>query len=1025
MPWNLLIIEDDAAQAARVAELLEESPSTIRVSCLTTTLHEALQSESGSPDVILLDLELPDSSGLDTLRSVVAHFPSVPVVILTGTPDAGIGDRAIEAGADDYLVKGIISGAAIRRVVGRAAERNAYRRAVAERAAHNSAVAELGRLALSSAPLNALFDTACRVVARVLRVAHCAVLELTGERCLLIRAMPDYGSDTVSVDPVSLDENTAAAHALLTGAPVVVENVATDGRFSPHPLDEQLGTVALAAVPVSTKTSLPAGVLIVFTTAPRRFEEHAVAFLTAVSNILGAAIQRRRGEEALEASRRELQQILDASPDRVIRYDHNFCVTYVNKAAASVLPFDPVGKQIDDFGLPEPLSSRWKSVIERVCASGAVERFDIVSSYTDEHLDVAVVPVEYDGVPSAVVICRDITERLRVQARLETLFASNIVGVVFSTAGGVVTQANHAFLQIVGFTEADVQSRRLDLPALTPPHARLEQSQKLQEVLQRRVVHPYRTELLTRHGSRVPVLMASAVVEGTPEEIVSFVIDDTAARKTESLLKDQLMLLNGARDAIMLRDLEGRIQFWNDGATRLYGWTSDEAVGKPAFDLLYRGNDDAVRSAHRVALSHGNWHGELVQTRRDGSQIVVDSRWSVIHPLHSDVPLVLVINSDVTEKKSLERQLLHAQRLESLGTLAGGIAHDLNNILMPIMMGTEHLRRLGVPAAAAPTLSRMDLSTKRASELIRQMLTFARGHRAENEMSNPARLVDEVERILRETFPPSIEIRTEKPEELWSIACDPTQVHQVLLNLSVNARDAMPNGGTLSIGAANIQVDEQYARMNSDASPGMYVMLSVMDTGTGIPRNVIDKIFEPFYTTKEPGLGTGLGLANVRSIVRNHHGFLSVYSEPGQTVFKVYLPALHEALPEDNSAPPVHSGNGEMIIVIDDEEAIREITASTLQSYGYRVLTAGDGSEGVALYAQNPDTAVVVTDMLMPIMDGPTTIRALRRVNPHVRIIGMSGFTPRPQSAPAPNVLLQKPFRAAELLSAVHRLLSQ
>jgi CheY-like chemotaxis protein len=256
---------------------------------------------------------------------------------------------------------------------------------------------------------------------------------------------------------------------------------------------------------------------------------------------------------------------------------------------------------------------------------------------------------------------------------------------------------------------------------------------------------------------------------------------------------------------------------------------------------------------------------------------------------------------------------------------------------------------------------------------------------------------------------------------VWSIACEPTQVLQVLLNLGLNARDAMPQGGRLVIHAENVEIDAQYANMNVGATPGSYVMLCVSDTGMGIPPETLERIFEPFFTTKGAAAGTGLGLATARSIIRNHGGFIHVYSEPGTTVFKVYLPALHESVPEqlDDAPLPTVSGNGELVLVIDDEMAIRDITAATLQSFGYRVLTAADGSEGIALYARNPDVALVLTDMLMPVLDGPTTIRALRKLNPNVRVIGMSGYTRQRMSGPAPDLLLQKPFRAADLLNAI------
>jgi len=1019
MTLQLLVVEDDVRQAQAIGDLFEQSSPGARVK-QSRTLRDALSSDSCDFDVIIADLGLPDSGGLDTLNAIRERFPETPLVVLTGTADETLSDRAIERGADDYLVKGIISTRAIHRVVRRAAERNVHRRATEDRVEQNGALAQLGRLALSDVDLDTLFDTTCRVAAEVLHVPNAAFVELTGDRYLLIRAT-DHPRRSVPLQPTRLDEPTPAGLAIRLNEPVRVEDIRHDPRFPPHPVWQSFDVVSALAVTFRTDKTEPEGSLLVWSDEPKTFDDHAVAFLGAVSNILAAGVQRRRTEAALRSHREMMEQILDSIPDRVIRYNRDLRVMYVNRAAAAAIPYDPRGMHVDEFPISEPARTRWRTTMERVFASRVAEHFDVASDDGSMQMQVSLVPMMHDGDDSVVIVARDITERVRMQSRFETLFASNVVGVVFSDLEGNITQANDAFLQIVGRARSEVPARTLRLEDVMPGDTRTVQGEKLRRSS---AVAPFRTSLLGANGARVPVLLASAEIGRVAGEIVSFVIDETATRKAEDLVENQMLLLNGARDAIMLRDGEGRITFWNDGAARMYGWSADEVIGKSAFDVLYDGSTEAPRAIHEIALSRGEWQGEIAQVRRDGSQIIVDSRWSVIKGAYGEEVVVLVINTDVTEKKLLERQLLHVQRLESLGTLAGGVAHDLNNILMPISLGAEHLRRIGVPAAADATVARIEESTKRATELIRQMLAFARGHRAENEMTNPRRLIDEIERVLRETLPPAIQVAAHVDSDLWSIACDPTQVHQVLLNLGINARDAVGERGTIVITGENVNVDEQYAKMNIDAAPGSYVMLSVSDTGGGIPAHVLPRVFDPFFTTKAPGVGTGLGLATVRSIVRNHHGFINVYSEPGRTVFKVYFPALHQHVVEEEAAvKPVQAGDGELILIIDDEEAIREITAVTLRSYGYNVISAADGSEGVALYAQHPETAVVVTDMLMPVLDGPTTIRALRRVNPNVRIIGMSGFASRPGTRPMPDVTLQKPFRASELLTAIRNVL--
>ena len=405
----------------------------------------------------------------------------------------------------------------------------------------------------------------------------------------------------------------------------------------------------------------------------------------------------------------------------------------------------------------------------------------------------------------------------------------------------------------------------------------------------------------------------------------------------------------------------------------------------------------------------------------------IESQGSVIRDERGGVRNVLVVSRDITDKKRIEEQMLRAQRMESIGTLAGGIAHDLNNVLGPIMMAMDILRRKFPSSDSKGILDTLESSAKRGSNMVKQVLAFARGVEGERMHIQVKHLVQEMKEIAAETFPKTIDIRTNVAKNLWAISADPTQIHQVLLNLCVNARDAMPQGGIIRIEAENVQVDEQYARMNVGAKAGPYVVLRVSDTGTGMPQGVIDKIFEPFFTTKEIGKGTGLGLSTVLSIVRSHGGFINVYSEPGKgTSFKIYIPGLEKSELEfpKEKPPELAAGHGEVILVIDDEASIRQITKETLETYGYRVLTAGDGTEGVAIFVENKARiSAVLTDMMMPFMDGSSTIRALRKIDPHTKIIAATGLAgsadPASLAEMGVRTILHKPYTAQKLLSAI------
>lgn len=519
--------------------------------------------------------------------------------------------------------------------------------------------------------------------------------------------------------------------------------------------------------------------------------------------------------------------------------------------------------------------------------------------------------------------------------------------------------------------------------------------------------------------------------EGKPYQYVAIRSDITERKRAEQQIREQAALLDQAQDAILVRDLDQKILFWNKGAEKIYGWAAVEAVGKNAKELLFKESSAQFDEARRVVLRDGEWQGEIRQTRRDGAEIIVESRWTLVRDEKGQPNSILVINTDVTEKKRMESQFLRAQRMESIGTLAGGIAHDLNNVLSPILMAIDMLQLKATDDGSRKWLDVLRTNAERGGNMVRQVLSFARGVEGERVALQPKHLIKEIVKILRETLPKSIEINFEIPKDLWIISADATQIHQVLMNLCVNARDAMPEGGSISIKAENVFVDENYARMHLEAKPGRFVMISVADTGPGMSTEIQSRIFEPFFTTKEMTKGTGLGLSTALTIVKSHGGFINVYSELHKgSQFTLYLPALDTPGTISSAAlqTDLPLGNGELILVVDDEESIREITRGTLETFGYTVLTASDGTEALALYADKKnEIAVVLTDMVMPFMDGPATIRALQRMNPKVRIIAASGLGAGQHAGEGAlegvSVFLNKPYTAEKLLKTLAQVL--
>jgi nitrogen-specific signal transduction histidine kinase/ActR/RegA family two-component response regulator len=410
----------------------------------------------------------------------------------------------------------------------------------------------------------------------------------------------------------------------------------------------------------------------------------------------------------------------------------------------------------------------------------------------------------------------------------------------------------------------------------------------------------------------------------------------------------------------------------------------------------------------------------------------MEGRCTLIRNTDGSPKAVLVISTDISERKKLESQLLRAQRMESIGTLAGGIAHDLNNILFPIMLSIGILRKASSDPETLGILATVETSAKRGADIVRQVLTFARGIEGERVEVQPKHLLRELEGIIKDTFPKDIRLQLSATGIIWTILADPTQMHQVLLNLCLNARDAMPNGGTLSVSLKNSMIDEHYGVSNIDAKPGRYLNLCVTDTGTGIAPGNMERIFEPFFTTKDPNKGTGLGLSTVMGIVKSHGGFVNVYSELGHgTTFNVYFPASTSgagALEASSSVDQLPRGNGELVLVVDDEPSVLTITNRTLQRFGYKTVTASDGADAVAIYAQRKgEIAIVVADMMMPVMDGAAMIKALTYMNPSVKILKVSGLTNgvgREEIARGrAGRFLAKPFTAETLLKTLRDIL--
>jgi two-component system, cell cycle sensor histidine kinase and response regulator CckA len=497
------------------------------------------------------------------------------------------------------------------------------------------------------------------------------------------------------------------------------------------------------------------------------------------------------------------------------------------------------------------------------------------------------------------------------------------------------------------------------------------------------------------------------------------------------------ILLDLITDAIVLCSIDGHVKYWNHSAEKIYGCVGTAEISPQAVDFRDRFNNPRYQGAIDLTVSQGEWSGDLQLVTQSGREIDVTSHWYLITTTDGTLPSILTIDTNITKYKLLERQFLRAQRLENLGTLASGIAHDLNNILTPIVAITEllPLRLKNLDERTQKLLGTLAENSKRGRELVAQILTFARGGDGEHTILQPRHLLAEVVQVARQTFPRSIEISLQiENSNLWTLSADSTQIHQVLINLCVNARDAMPEGGELTIKAENIILTDEYTKLHPDAQGGAYVAITVADTGIGIPPELLEcevihqggRIFEPFFTTKPIGKGTGLGLSTVQTIVHNHHGFIDISSQIGKgTQFRFYLPANDRLEPVHvESIQPTLTGNGELILIVDDEPSIREILGDTIESYDYHSITARDSQQAIELYRQHHHKIqTILLDYMMPGGNPDQTIAQFHAIDPHVRVIVMSGLSADEIAAeshgePAAS-FLAKPFSTQDLLHAL------
>ena len=891
-----------------------------------------------------------------------------------------------------------------------------------------------------------------------------------------VRPVASYGSGTEYLDEIQIltdGKNPLGKGPVGTSirknTPIWIQDFLNDPNAKPwHERGAHYGWLAAAALPLLTKGQ-PIGALVLYADTIHAFDDETRKLLIEMASDISFALdnfirnaEHREAVEELYQNRNMLAHILNSMPQGVFWKDRNSVYLGCNEVFAQNVglskPEDIIGKT--DFDLPCPKDGAEGCISDdKAVMEGNRSKYHILEPIhqvdgTPRWLDTAKMPLTDSAgrVYGVLGVYEDITARKQAEEKLREsmekyrVLTENMKDVVWTldTQTQRFLYVSPSIEKLRGYTPDEVMSKPMGAAFMPEDMAAAEDRmrQRASDLLSGKAspnrFYTNEVKQPRKDGSIVwtEVVSNYYLNEKTGHVEVNGVTRNiTERRQAEEKLRESQLLTEEILNTIPVK------VFWKDKNLRFLGCNAEFAhdagfsdskdiIGKDDSQMRWRDQARAFCDSDSQVIESGcpQFLSEESQTTPDGNTVTLLASKIPLRNSKGEICGVLGMYMDITKHKQMEEKLMKGQRMESIGRLAAGVAHDLNNILTPIILSADILRSTTEPDERESLISSIAECAQRGANVVEQVLTFARGAKGERMPLNLNRLVQDMEKIMHETFPKNITINNTIASDFWAIVGDPTQIHQVLLNLCINARDAMPDGGALLISGENQDIDEAFAAMVPDAMAGDYAVLSISDSGTGMSRNIIDKIFDPFFTTKEVGKGTGLGLSTAIGIVRSHGGFVTVESEVGNgSTFKIFLPAEKTGATESRHSAnkEMPQGRGETILVVEDEAFVVEVTSMLLKKNGYKVLTAADGIDALARYREHSNAIkIVITDVMMPRMDGVQLSGALKEINPQVNIIASTGHATEGQHAELKalgvHVILSKPYDAGKLLTTLH-----